>query len=156
MSEQLDQVWREIQRIETCMLITADGGPIRGRPMVGHPDPAANRIWFVARRRRGEGGTDAQDPRVCLAYIDITRTRFISICGTATPSDDREKLRELWIPAFDAWYPNGPDDPDAILLAVRPERAEVWDSPNSDLIVALKMLTATPPPRTSSDKTASA
>ena len=41
-----------------------------------------------------------------------------------------------------AWFPNGPDDPDATLLALTPTSAEIWDGPSSSVLVAFKLATA--------------
>lgn len=141
-TEQLDLVWREIDRIETCMMVTHDAGTIRARPMVGRADRPAKTIWFISNRTRHKDDEVAADPSVCLTYADVARNTYLSISGKAMLSDDRAKLRELWSTGVDAWFKDGPDDPDAILIAVRPESAEYWDNPNSDLLVAVRTLTA--------------
>jgi general stress protein 26 len=41
-----------------------------------------------------------------------------------------------------AWFPAGPDDPDAALLALTPVSAEVWEGPSSSVVVAFKLATA--------------
>lgn len=137
-----DMVWKEIGRIETCMMITHDGEIIRARPMVGKADRDANTIWFVANRSQHKDNEVEANPQVCLTYADTAKNTYVSLSGLASISEDRAKLKELWSSYVDAWFKGGPDDPEAILLAVHPERAEYWDNPNSDLIVALKMLTA--------------
>lgn len=88
---------------------------------------------------------------MCLAFSDISNNTYVSVSGQAALTDDRAKLRELWTTSVDAWFKGGPEDPEALLIAVTPHNAEVWDNPSSDLVVALKMLTASatgaePPP----------
>jgi general stress protein 26 len=141
-TDENDLVWREISRIATCMMITNDQGTIRARPMVGTADRDSNTIWFVSNRSHHKDQEIAADPRVCLAYVDTESNTYVSVSGRAKVSEDREKLKELWTPSVDAWFQGGPEDPQAILIAVTPELAEVWDNPGSDLVVALKMLTA--------------
>lgn len=141
-TDENDLVWREISRIATCMMITNDGGTMRARPMVGTADRESHTIWFVANARHHKDQEIAADPRVCLAYVDTAHNTYVSVSGHAAVSEDRAKLKELWTPSVDAWFQGGPEDPEAILIAVSPEKAEYWDNPNSDLIVALKMLTA--------------
>ncbi|MBJ3774592.1 pyridoxamine 5'-phosphate oxidase family protein [Acuticoccus mangrovi] len=142
-TEDLELVWQEISRIETCMMITHDSGAIRARPMVGTPDRQANMIWFVASRENHKDEEVAADPRICLTYADPGSNTYVSVSGRGAVVTDRSKLEALWTPSIDAWFEGGPEDPDAILIGVRPEMAEYWDNPNSDLIVALKMLTTT-------------
>ena len=53
--------------------------------------------------------------------------------------DAPEKLRELWNPAVEAWFPDGPEDPNVTLLKVDTVSGEYWDSPGGKVatIVAL-------------------
>ena len=140
--DELDMVWKEIGRIETCMMITHDGEQMRARPMVGSADRAANTIWFITNRSSHKDNEIMDDPHVCLAYADVSKNTYVSVSGRARLSDDRAKLKELWTSSVDAWFKGGPEDPEALLIAIQPENAEVWDNPSSDLVVALKMLTA--------------
>ncbi|WP_420392065.1 pyridoxamine 5'-phosphate oxidase family protein [Acuticoccus sp.] len=141
-TDEHEMVWKEISRIETCMMVTHDGGAMRARPMVGTPDRGADTIWFIANRKDHKDDEVLADPRVCLTYVDSEKNTYVSVSGEGTVSEDRAKLKELWTTSVDAWFEGGPEDPNAILIAVRPEMAEYWDNPNSDFIVALKMLTA--------------
>lgn len=140
--DELDMIWREIGRIGTCMMVTHDGTMMRARPMTGTADRPANTIWFVTNRNAHKDDEIAAQPDVCLAYADMSKNTFLSVTGRARLSDDRAKLGELWTTAVDAWFKGGPEDPEALIIAVTPASAEVWDSPSSDLVVALKMLTA--------------
>lgn len=140
--DQHDLVWREIDRIETCMMVTYDGENMRSRPMAGTADRPGNTIWFVTNRSAHKDDELARDSRVNLAYADVSKNTYVSISGHARLSDDRAKLRELWTTAIDAWFKGGPEDPAALLIAVTPQSAEVWNNPSSDIVVALKMLTA--------------
>jgi hypothetical protein len=47
---------------------------------------------------------------------------------------DKEKARELWSPALKAWFPQGVDEPDLVLLNVQVEKAEYWDAPASKVV----------------------
>ena len=64
----------------------------------------------------------------------------LSTSGTARITQDRAKIHELWSDFDKAWWENE-KDPRIRLLTVRPERAELWDSPNKLLSFAT-MLTA--------------
>ncbi|WP_162409229.1 pyridoxamine 5'-phosphate oxidase family protein [Acuticoccus sediminis] len=140
--DEIDLVWREISRIETCMMVTQDGSLVRARPMVGVADRSAGTIWFVTSRADHKDDQLRRDPRVCLSYVDTERKTYVSVSGKASLLSDRQKIEELWTPNIEAWFDRGPDDPAALLIAVRPEVAEVWDDPNAELIGALELLTA--------------
>ena len=53
---------------------------------------------------------------------------FLSLTGRASLIGDREKIAHLWSEAFRPWFPQGKDDPNLELIAVRPERGEYWDA----------------------------
>ena len=42
-----------------------------------------------------------------------------------------EKMKELWNPWVEPWFPDGVNDPDLGLLEVTVEDAEYWDAPSS-------------------------
>ena len=43
-------------------------------------------------------------------------------------------MKELWSPAFKAWFPDGLEDPELALLRVEVETAEYWESPSSAVV----------------------
>ncbi|WEK60922.1 MAG: pyridoxamine 5'-phosphate oxidase family protein [Candidatus Microbacterium colombiense] len=84
-------------------------------------------LWFLVSK----GATFVTDLRadkrvgVSLSSNDA----WVSLSGTAGLVDDRAKVHELWSPTVEAWFTNGPDDPDVGLLKFSAESAEYWDSP---------------------------
>ncbi len=66
-------------------------------------------------------------PRVGLTFS--SRAAWVSLHGTATVVDDRDRLAELWTTFAEAWLPGGPDDSNATLLRVDLEGGEYWDTP---------------------------
>ena len=69
-----------------------------------------------------------------MSYADTDGQRYVSVSGTAQLVRDRAKVEELWNPIFNAWFPDGLDDPDLALLKVTVEQAEYWDSPSSKVV----------------------
>ena len=66
------------------------------------------------------------------AAVGVTITgqsSWVSISGRAEIVDDVEKLKEYWSTFAEAWIPEGPEDPNAILIHVEAETAEFWDNP---------------------------
>lgn len=54
---------------------------------------------------------------------------WVSLTGHAVVIDDLAKKEELWNSVVGAWVPNGPEDPDVVLLRVDAASAEYWDTP---------------------------
>lgn len=84
-------------------------------------------LWFLVSK----GATFVIDLRaddrvgVSLSSNDS----WVSLSGRAQLVEDRAKIDELWNPMVEAWFPNGPEDPDVGLLKFTAESAEYWDSP---------------------------
>ena len=49
--------------------------------------------------------------------------------GTARLNTDRAKLEELWDPSASMFMKGGPEDPNAALLEVTGDTAQLWESP---------------------------
>jgi general stress protein 26 len=139
MSEDVTQVWSAIERQPICMLSDHDGGAIRARPMAAFPDRDEGIVWFVTDRRSAKEEEIKRDDRVGLAFADLKANTYLSLSGHARLVDDRDKLRDLWTEMVDAWFPKGPDDPNAVLLCVDPDQAEIWDSPADRRVVRMKV-----------------
>ena len=43
--------------------------------------------------------------------------------------EDQAKKNELWNSWVEAWLPQGPDDPNVVLIKVDAHTAEYWDTP---------------------------
>ena len=63
----------------------------------------------------------------------------MSVTGTASVLDDRQKKEELFNTMAKAWFPGGVDDPDMELVEVRIEEAEYWNVKENKLLQLLKM-----------------
>ena len=111
-----------------AMLTTiADDGTLMSRPLAMQDVDFDGDLWFfVARDSRAVAQVGAQ-PRVNVALG--SGSTWISLAGTATVVDDVAKKRELWDTSVEAWFPEGADSPDVVLLHVSAESAEYWNSP---------------------------
>ena len=53
--------------------------------------------------------------------------------------DDPAKARELWSPFLKAWFPQGLDDPDLVLIRVEVESAEFWDVASKKMMTLFRL-----------------
>jgi general stress protein 26 len=141
-STQVDHVWDIAGRIGTCMLATASGHRMRSRPMHAVPDRKAGCIWFITDQRGAKDEEITAAPDVCLAFADTGSNTYLSMTGRAEMLRDVAKARELWGAETQAWWPNGPADPDVRVLRVIPDQAEYWDTRGNSITVALKLAAA--------------
>ena len=121
------KVYEMLDRFESAMLVTHNPDGILGaRPMrVADVDPAGP-LWFLTSRSSRKVCEIVKDARVLLVYQDQSG-EYLSIAGTARIVDDNIRARRLWKEHYKVWFPQGPDDPDLVLLSVEPEVAEFWD-----------------------------
>jgi general stress protein 26 len=81
-------------------------------------------LWFLVSK----GATFVIDLRAD-DRVGVSLSSNVSLSGRAQLVEDRAKIDELWNPMVEAWFPNGPEDPDVGLLKFTAESAEYWDSP---------------------------
>lgn len=144
MTEDADtaRAWDIVEKISTCMLTTVDGGVLRARPMHAYPSREEDSIWFVTDARTHKDEEIAADPRVCLAFASPDDNVFVSVTGEAEVLHDPAKARDLWSGFADAWFPEGPEDPNVRILRFTPQAAEFWNGPSSSIVIAFELAQA--------------
>ena len=81
---------------------------------------------------------------VCLVFTDSDEKAYLSVTARAEVFRDPAKAAELWKSTDNVWW-SGPNDPNVRVLRVTPLRAELWDGPASDAIVAYEFAKAHSP-----------
>lgn len=110
------------------MLVTrSSGDELRTVPMaVVHIEPSG-RTWFITARDSGKAHDLETDPRVQLIFSDDS-ANFLTMTGRGSLCAERAKIDEMWKEPFKLWFPEGREDPNIVLIAVEPVRAEFWDN----------------------------
>ena len=115
-----------IEKFSTAMLVTrTPEGQIRARPMSIAEVRENADVWFVTCSDDGKAEEVRFDSNVCVAMTD--GDRHISLSGKAELDDDREKLRAMWNPKIQVFFPDGPDAANVVLLKVQADQGEYWD-----------------------------
>lgn len=131
-TDELDRLASMVERIEVGMLTTiGPDGSLRSRPLHTLQMDAQGRLWFFTEAESPKTEEmQAHDHQVCLSYADPGKMSYASVSGTGRLVRERERVRELWTPHAEAWFPRGVDDPALALLEVRLDKAEFWDGEN--------------------------
>ena len=143
MTTQTDDVtraWDLMEKIMFCMLSTRNGEEIRARPMAAHVERIENAIYFLTDVESHKDDEIERWPNVCLAFADSKGQKYVSVSATASVSNDRERIRDLWSTPAKAWWDSA-DDPSIRVLKVTPTSAEYWDSPGT-VVSYIKMFAA--------------
>jgi len=124
-----------IDDIDIAMLTTVDDdGTLRSRPMVTQDLEFDGDLWFFTGADTAKAYEVRREQQVNVSYADPDDQRYVSVSGQAQLVRDREKMEELWNPVYKAWFPDGLDDPNLVLLKIHVEKAEYWDSPNGVVV----------------------
>lgn len=111
------------------MLATvADDGHLHGRPMsIAGVEKGAHAIWFLALRDSEACSELAKDPRALVTLQ--SDGSWLQWSGRASLVEDRAKVAALWSAALAPWFPEGPSDPQIVLVRCDVEVGEYWDQP---------------------------
>jgi len=134
------RVWDLMKKIGFAMLVTHDGDKLRARPMSAYLARDENMIYFLTDARRHKDEEIAKNPGINLSFADAGSQTYVSLTGTATVSNDRGKIRDLFSTTAKAWWDSA-EDPNIRVLKITPEDAEFWDSPGT-VISYVKMAAA--------------
>lgn len=124
----VDQLNELVGGIEFAMLTTVrPDGSLHSCPMATLDVDAERVIWFFSDSNTDKIEAIRSNHRVCLAYADPARQRYVSVTGSAELVRDHVRAAALWKPLYNSWFPQGLDDPNLILIKVHVLDAEYWD-----------------------------
>lgn len=133
-----------IKDIKFAMLTTREvgGNTLVSRPMTLQQMEFDGDLWFFAAWTSELVNQIENNPYINLAFSNPKDLSFLSAQGVAEITTDEEKAKELWNPAYKAWFPEGLDDPNLCLIKVKIESADYWRSPDSALVRLVGFATA--------------
>jgi general stress protein 26 len=134
-NEEIKKLEKLIQGIKVAMLTTVDeSGRIHSRPMATQQIEFNGDLWFFSTQNSHKIAELKRESKVQISYVDEDSHRYVSISGAAQVVKDPDKAKELWSPLYKAWFPEGLNDPNLVLLKVTVDQAEYWDSPSSAVV----------------------
>lgn len=124
--KKISELYGLIEEMEIAMMTTeqADGRLVT-RPMATQTQAGIGDLYFVTDIGSQKVGDLRQNPKINLGYLNTSNYEWVSVSGTATISQDRAKIKELYQPDWKAWFGDeggakdgGPDDPRLALIIV--------------------------------------
>ena len=135
------RVRRLIERAGVAVLTTIDDhGAPAGRPMLLlllDDDP---RIYLLTH-----GGSRKVEQIATRPAVSLTLTGpqcHVVIAGEARASRDPDLIRRLWHPTYRAWFPDGREDRDALVLEVIVARVDYWEPPRHRIVRVMQAMRA--------------
>jgi len=133
----------KIRPMRFAMFTTVDEhGHLISHPMTNQETDEAGGLWFYTSIHAPLWQNIALRPEVNVSFAQPDDSLYVSISGTAERVVDRERIRALWNPMVQAWFPYGPDDEHVVLVRVAPHSAEYWDSNDSKMVRLFQMAKA--------------
>lgn len=141
--ENIEKVAGLIRGIKVAMLTSIDqDGSLHARPMAAQQSDFDGQLWFFTGAHAPKVDEVQHDGHVSVTFSEPSDDRYLALRGRCRPVTDREKMKELWNPSLQAWFPRGLEDPELGLLCVDVERAEYWDTPSRKMVQLLGLAKA--------------
>jgi len=157
LGKKLKELYQLIDGIEIAMFTTRrQDGRLVSRPMATQTQAEGSDLWFVTDIESHKLDELEFDPQVNLAYYRDRTREWVSVSGTASVTQDRGAIHELYRKDWKAWFGDqggerdgGPDDPRLALISVDVDSVVYLkvDKPAPLVLfeVAKGMVTGTPP-----------
>lgn len=129
-------------KASTCFFCTnvQTGRPFATRPMSLQQLDEAGNLFFLSAKDSHKNSELAADSSVQLLFQGSDYSDFLHLHGTASISDDKQKIKELWNPILKTWFTEGIDDPRISVIKVTPTGGYYWDTKHNQAIAFAKRL----------------
>ncbi len=107
-------------------LITIDdSGLPSSRPVRTFPlDEQFTRVTIPSDVNSRKTRQVSNNSNVVLSYVDAPSRGYVTMIGTGVIVDNPEDKQAAWLEPFAAFWPDGPESEDYLLIVVTPERIE--------------------------------
>ncbi len=122
-----------------CTHIEAER-PFATRPMSVQKLDDEGNFWFLSANDSRKNADVQSDQKVQLLFQGSSYSEFLNIYGTATISQDKEKIKDLWEPVLKTWFTEGIDDPRISVIKVEPTEGYYWDNKHGNAVAFVKRL----------------
>ena len=144
--EARERLWELIKDIRFAMFTARHpgSGHLHSRPMTTQNSKLDedSSLWFFMSRQSESVADLIEDDAVNVVYADPGSDSYVSVSGNAAVVNDLAKKEQLWSKMAQAWFPQGPTDPDLALVQVRITHANYWDVKESKIVQLFKMAKA--------------
>lgn len=130
-TEDMRLIGEIIESAEICMLTTHNhAGGLCSRPMYTQEADQNGNVWFFTSTSSHLISEIRRNSQVQVTYC-AGKEKFVSASARAFEVFDRARMNELWTPAMNAWFSQGLETPELVLLRLELQDVEYWDAPSS-------------------------
>lgn len=110
-----------------AMLVTRTAeGDLHSRPMAVAEVDDDGDMWLATDVHSEKISELTEDAHVSVSLQNDET--FVAISGKAEVVRDPGKVQSFWDEAWRIWFPKGPEDPNLVLIRVKPAHGEYWDT----------------------------
>lgn len=126
-TEQTEQKFLEVLRgFDFAMLVShAANEQLHARPMAVAETGPDGSLWFITASDTAKTIEVSKRPEIVAVMQGSSK--YLSVAGSAEISSDRDHIKRIWKESYRVWF-NGKDDPNIVLIRLRPTAAEYWDN----------------------------
>ncbi len=126
--EKEKKLFEILHEFKVCMLTTHDQSDgFYSRPMAVAEIDEDDDIWFITNKRSEQIKVlDVSDEALITAQNGFTTS--LTLNGQAEEVNNLSKLKSIWKSAYDVWFEDGMEDPEATLIRFTANSGEYWDN----------------------------
>ena len=117
-----------MRRKKYCVLATLGDATVDARVVQPFAPDRHFTVWLGTRRGSRKHEQILRNPAATLAYQDDARGACAVLVGRVAVVEDISERRVRFKPFWHAFWPEGPEAADFVLLRFVPSRIEVWDA----------------------------
>lgn len=152
-AEITDRFWKALKSDMFVMLGVDGVDDGRAQPMTAQLHEDDGFIYFFTTKDNGLVENMHQNRRAIATFVSKGHDLFATLNGSLEEDQNRTKIDKLWNPHVAAWYPQGKDDPNLLLIRLDPESAQIWLNENN-VLAGIKSLLGRDPKKDYQDKVA--
>ena len=132
------QFWSELSSTPFVMLGIAGVDDGHSQPMAAQfDDDLPDEIYFYTNVQNRLVKGMKQSTKGVFHFASKGHDFYASGQGTLSTTKDRALIERFWSPIVAAWYDEGPDDPDLVMLKLDLTQAELWNNSTGTFVASM-------------------
>jgi general stress protein 26 len=128
--ELINEALEFVREHPTSHLATVDNGKPTSRVMYCPRVDDDFTVWYATSAGSNKVRQIKANPAVCVVFY--LESKYVRVLGAAEEVSDKSKTKELWENDWARYWKDGPEDPDYVLLKIKPEEVEFLDLTRSE------------------------
>lgn len=124
--------WEEVDDLHSVMLGVDTAGQ-HMQPMAPMAAADTKTIWFFTNKETDLAKSVASAKPAQMCAVNSDDGFYACVSGTLEATMDRDIVERFWSPVVAAWFKDGKDDDDLILLKFKPDAVSLWKASDSSL-----------------------